>query len=139
MRQAQGTLSIRTQGPGLYEVTEAVAEWLGRQSVTTGLLTVFCRHTSASLTIQENADADVRRDLEDFFAGLAPADQRRYRHTAEGPDDMPAHIRSALTDVQIAIPIADGRLALGTWQGLFLFEHRSRAHQRSLILHVIGE
>lgn len=139
MRQAQGALSIRTQGPGLYEVTEALADWLGRQSVTTGLLTVFCRHTSASLTIQENADVDVRRDLEDFFSGLAPSGDRRYRHTAEGPDDMPAHIRSALTDVQIAIPVADGRLALGTWQGVFLFEHRARAHQRSLILHLIGE
>ena len=139
MKQAHDTLSVHTKGQGLTEVTSEVAEWVGAQGIADGLLTVFCRHTSASLTIQENADPDVQRDLEDFFKKLAPEDPRLYRHTIEGPDDMPAHIRSALTATQLSIPVAGGRMALGTWQGIFLFEHRSRSHGRELALHLIGE
>ena len=139
MQQTQHRLTVRTSGQGLYEVTREIAAWLAGQEIADGLLTVFCRHTSASLTIQENADPDVQRDLEGFFKKLAPEDPRLYRHTAEGPDDMPAHIRSALTDVQLSIPIAGGRMALGTWQGIFLFEHRAQAHERELVLHLIGD
>lgn len=139
MRQIQHRLTVRTSGQGLYEVTDAVAAWLAGHDIADGLLTVFCRHSSASLMIQENADPEVQRDLEDFFKKLAPDDPRLYRHTAEGPDDMPAHIKSALTSVQLSIPVSGGRLALGTWQGIYLFEHRTRAHERELVLHLIGE
>ena len=138
MKQAQHDLTIRTQGQGLYEFTAEVADWLAAQGVPTGLLTVFCRHTSASLTIQENADPDVVRDLDAFFADLAPEDPARYRHRSEGADDMPAHIRSALTDVSLAIPVQGGRMALGTWQGIYLFEHRRAPHTRQLVLHLNG-
>ena len=138
MQQAQHTLRIATRGRGLYEITGELADWLARESVTTGLLTLFCQHTSASLTIQENADPDVRRDLETYFARAVPDDPSLYRHTTEGPDDMPAHIRSALTDVQLAVPISGGRLALGTWQGVYLFEHRTHPHTRRVVLHLIG-
>jgi secondary thiamine-phosphate synthase enzyme len=115
-----------------------VAGWAAGQGMTSGLLTVFCRHTSASLLIQENADPDVRRDLEDHFARLAP-ESAGYRHQDEGPDDMPAHLRTALTQVQLSIPLVAGRLALGTWQGLYLFEHRRRPHRREIVLHLIGD
>jgi len=139
LRQIQDNLTLRTSGQGLYEVTREVAAWVAKTGITDGLLTVFCRHTSASLTIQENADADVQSDLEDFFKKLVPEDPRLYRHTIEGPDDMPAHIKSALTDVQLSIPVTSGRMALGTWQGIYLFEHRAHAHERKLALHLIGE
>ena len=139
MKQAQDTITVGTRGQGLHEVTAEIADWVSRQDIGTGLLTVFCRHTSASLTIQENADADVRRDLEAFFKRLVKEDPSLYRHTTEGPDDMPAHIRSALTDVSLAIPVSGGRLGLGTWQGIYLFEHRARPHQRRLILHLAGD
>ncbi len=139
MKQAQDTITVGTRGQGLHEVTAEIADWVARQDIGTGLLTVFCRHTSASLTIQENADADVRRDLEAFFKKLVKEDPSLYRHTTEGPDDMPAHIRSALTDVSLAIPVSGGRLGLGTWQGIYLFEHRARPHERRLILHLAGE
>ncbi len=139
MKQAQDTITVGTRGQGLHEVTAEIADWVARQDIGTGLLTVFCRHTSASLTIQENADADVRRDLEAFFKKLVKEDPSLYRHTTEGPDDMPAHIRSALTDVSLAIPVSGGRLGLGTWQGIYLFEHRTRPHERRLILHLAGE
>ena len=138
MRQAAHTLTIRTPGEGLHEITREVTAWAAGQGMTTGLLTVFCRHTSASLLIQENADPDVRRDLEDYFARLAP-ESRDYRHQDEGPDDMPAHLRTALTAVQLSIPLVGGRLALGTWQGLYLFEHRSRPHRREVVLHLLGD
>lgn len=138
MKQAQHRLALQTTGQGLYEVTREVAGWVAAQGIVDGLLTLFCRHTSASLTIQENADPDVMRDLESFFKKLAPEDPRLYRHTIEGPDDMPAHIRSALTNVQLSIPISGGRMALGNWQGIFLFEHRTHAHDRSIALHLIG-
>ncbi|MFQ5619839.1 MAG: secondary thiamine-phosphate synthase enzyme YjbQ [Rhodospirillales bacterium] len=139
MKQAQDTITVGTRGQGLHEVTAEIAEWVSRQDIGAGLLTVFCRHTSASLTIQENADADVQRDLEAFFRRLVREDPSLYRHTTEGPDDMPAHIRSALTDVSLTIPVSGGRLGLGTWQGIYLFEHRARPHERRLILHLAGE
>ena len=139
MRQAHHRLSLPGRGPGLHEVTRDIQAWVGEQPVRDGLLTVFVRHTSASLVIQENADPDVQRDLERFFQRLVPEDSRLYRHTAEGPDDMPAHIKGALTQTQLSIPVSGGRLALGTWQGIYLFEHRHRPHRRELALHLIGE
>jgi len=121
------------------EITDRVSGWVQAQSFTVGLLTIFCRHTSASLLIQENASADVRSDIENYFARLAPEDTTAYAHDDEGPDDMPAHLRSALTHVQLSIPLIDNRLVLGTWQGIFLFEHRRRPHARTLALYLAGE
>jgi len=131
-------LRIDTPGAGLHEITREVAAWTAGQAMATGLLTLFCRHTSASLLIQENADPDVARDLQDYFAALAP-ESAAYRHQDEGPDDMPAHLRAALTQVQLSIPLVAGRLALGTWQGIYLFEHRRRPHRREVVLHLIGD
>lgn len=139
MRQASGGIVVSTHGQGLYDVTGETADWLARQDVATGLLTVFLQHTSASLVIQENADPDVLRDLSAFFKSLVPEDERLYRHTSEGPDDMPAHIKAALTATHLSIPVLEGRMALGTWQGLYVFEHRRAAHRRRLVLHVLGE
>ncbi|MDB6090367.1 MAG: hypothetical protein JWN85_3151 [Gammaproteobacteria bacterium] len=139
MRQATTVLKIRTQRRGLLEVTTDVNSWLQDQAMTTGLLTLFCRHTSASLLIQENAAPEVRSDLEAFFEQLAPEDPTRYAHDDEGPDDMPAHLRTALTQVQLSVPVTDGRLALGTWQGIYVFEHRRRGHVREIALHLLGE
>jgi secondary thiamine-phosphate synthase enzyme len=139
MRQAFGEIATRTSGPGLYEVTGDVSAWTASQGIGDGLLTIFLRHTSASLLIQENADPDVRADLEDFFSNLVVRGPANYRHRAEGPDDMPAHIRAALTQTQLSVPIEAGRPALGTWQGIYLFEHRDRPHERRLKLHLIGE
>ena len=116
-----------------------VRDWVNKQKITAGLLTLFCRHTSASLVIQENADPDVRADLETFFETIAPEEPNRYHHDTEGADDMPAHLRATLTQTQLSIPIADGKLVLGTWQGIYLFEHRRSPHQREIVLHVIGE
>jgi len=139
MRQAHTTITVRTRGQGFYDVTGEIAAWVKGQGIASGLLTVFCRHTSASLVIQENADPDVLKDLETFFKRLVKEEPALYRHTTEGPDDMPAHIRSALTQTQLAIPVMGGRLALGTWQAIYLFEHRTQAHARELALHLIGE
>ncbi|HBT43226.1 MAG: secondary thiamine-phosphate synthase enzyme YjbQ [Alphaproteobacteria bacterium] len=139
MRQAQHELDVATDGPGLYEITRDVAAWAAGQGMTTGLLTLYCRHTSASLTIQENADPDVCRDLQTFFERLVKEDPTLYRHTAEGPDDMPAHIRSALTNVQLSVPVTGGQVMLGTWQGIYLFEHRRQAHRRRVLMHLAGE
>jgi secondary thiamine-phosphate synthase enzyme len=139
MQQAIHPLRVSTRGRGLIEITAAVRDWTDKQEIATGLLTLFCRHTSASLVIQENADPDVRADLEAFFDKIAPEDPQRYRHDTEGPDDMPAHLRAALTQSQLSIPIADGDLVLGTWQGIYLFEHRRIPHQREIVLHMIGE
>lgn len=139
MSQAQQTITIRTRGQGLHEVTRDIAAWVAEQGIATGLLTVFCQHTSASMTIQENADPDVRADIETFFLRLVREDPSLYRHTAEGPDDMPAHIRSALTDVSLSIPVGGGRMALGAWQGIYLFEHRQGLHVRKLVLHLAGD
>lgn len=138
MRQAQHELDVATDGPGLYEITRDVAAWAAGQGMTTGLLTLYCRHTSASLTIQENADSDVCRDLVTFFERLVKEDPTLYRHTAEGPDDMPAHIRSALTNVQLSVPMTGGQVMLGAWQGIYLFEHRRQAHRRRVLMHLAG-
>jgi secondary thiamine-phosphate synthase enzyme len=137
VKQFTHQLSIATHGKGLYEFTREVESWVRGRQPQTGLLTLFCRHTSASLLIQENADPDVVADLSDFFTRLVPEDTRLYRHTAEGPDDMTSHIRSALTNTQLVIPIQQGKLALGTWQGIYLFEHRERPHHRSVVLHLL--
>ncbi|WP_321472466.1 secondary thiamine-phosphate synthase enzyme YjbQ [uncultured Paludibaculum sp.] len=139
MRQAIHEFTIRTRGKGLYEFTREVDAWVRGCSLRTGLLTLFCRHTSASLVIQENADPDVQTDLARYFERIAPEDNRQYVHTMEGADDMPAHIRSVLTGVQISIPLIDGRLSLGTWQGIYLFEHRASPHHRGVAAHLLGE
>ena len=137
-RQAQEVLQVQTRGRGFYDVTSEVADWVGGTGIRTGLLTLFLRHTSASLTIQENADPTVLVDLERFFAELVPEGGGRYRHSTEGADDMPAHIRSALTQVHLTIPVENGRMCLGTWQGIYVFEHRARPHSRRLVLQVLG-
>lgn len=138
LRQATHLLDIATAGPGLAEITDPVRRWAESQGMRDGLLTLFCRHTSASLLIQENAAPEVREDLQRFFARIAPEDPGAYAHADEGPDDMPAHLRAALTAAQLAIPLIGGRLALGTWQGVYLFEHRRRPHRRQLALHLLG-
>ncbi|WP_446742573.1 secondary thiamine-phosphate synthase enzyme YjbQ [Silvibacterium acidisoli] len=127
-----------TRGQGLYEFTSDINDWLASQKVQTGLLTVFCRHTSASLLVQENADPTVQHDIKAYFSRIAPEDGP-YIHNYEGSDDMPAHLKTALTQVQLSIPIVTGSLVLGTWQGVYLFEHRVRPHRREIVLHVIGE
>ena len=139
MKQATHHLTLEPRGRGLFEVTDQIAAWLAGQSVNEGLLTLFIRHSSASILIQENGDADVRRDIETFFDNLVPEGAGLYRHKMEGPDDMPAHIKGALTQTQLAIPVGGGRMSLGTWQGVYLFEHRTQAQRRELILHLIGE
>lgn len=139
MRQAIHEFEIRTAGRGLVEVTRVVCAWVGACGVREGLLTLHVRHTSASLVIQENADPEVQRDLERFFASLVPDGDPRFRHTCEGPDDMPAHVRSALTATTLSIPVLDGRPALGTWQGIYLYEHRTHAHHRRIAAHVLGD
>jgi secondary thiamine-phosphate synthase enzyme len=136
-RQASGQLRVDTRGQGFVEITDAVARWVAGTGIGHGLLTVFCRHTSASLVIQENADPDVRRDLLTAFDRLAPRNAG-YVHATEGPDDMPAHIRTVLSGVSLSIPVVEGRMALGTWQGIYLAEHRDRPHCRDLIFHLIG-
>ena len=138
MQQATHTLTIKTSGRGFTEMTPEIARWLAQRTATTGLLTIFCRHTSASLLIQENADPDVLKDLEAFFERLVPEEAGRYIHDAEGPDDMPSHIRAALTQTQLSIPIASGKMVLGTWQGIYLFEHRRAPHRREIVLHLIS-
>ena len=138
MRQAVDILSFHTNGRGLFEITETVSRWVAEQGMTDGLLTVFCRHTSASLLIQENAAPEVRSDLEAFFERLAPESPGRYAHDDEGPDDMPAHIRAALTQVQVSVPLIHAKLALGAWQGIYLFEHRRRPHAREIAVHLLG-
>jgi len=139
MKQSTKRLEVSTRGKGLYEISDQVIGWVRETSIKTGLLTVFIQHTSASLTIQENADPDVIADLNDHFSRLAPEDNKLYRHTVEGPDDMPAHIRAALTDTELSIPVIDGRPVLGTWQGIYVFEHRRAAHRRKVVLHLLGE
>lgn len=131
-------MEIASPGQGLHDITGEVRRWVDAQEMTEGLLTLFCRHTSASLLIQENAAPAARRDLEAYFARIAPEDPAAYEHGDEGPDDMPAHLRAALTQIQLSIPLIGGTLALGTWQGLYLFEHRRRPHRRRLALHLIG-
>jgi secondary thiamine-phosphate synthase enzyme len=132
-------LTVSTRGKGLYEITREIAQWLAALGAAAGLVTVFVQHTSASLLIQENADPDVKADLNAFFSRLAPEDNRLYEHTIEGPDDMPAHIRAALTATQLSIPVENGRMSLGTWQGVYLFEHRTSPHRRTVLLQFLGE
>jgi secondary thiamine-phosphate synthase enzyme len=139
MTQAQAIIAVRTAGRGLVEVTREIAAWVGGQTIGQGLLTVFIRHTSASLLIQENAAPEVRTDLENFMERLVPEDPALYAHDDEGPDDMPSHIRSALTQTHLAIPVDGGKLLLGTWQGIYVFEHRRAPHRRELVLHLAGE
>jgi len=139
MRQSNREFAIGTRGKGLYEFTGELLAWVRESGVHQGLLTLHVRHTSASLVIQENADPEVQRDLERFFARLVPNGDRLFRHTSEGPDDMPAHVRSALTSTTLSIPIVDGAPALGTWQGIYLYEHRDHPHGRRVVAHVIGE
>ncbi len=139
MRQASHLLSIRTERQGLLDITGRVTGWTDEQAYSMGLLTVFCRHTSASLLIQENAARAVRTDLEAYFARLVPEDPHAYQHDDEGSDDMPAHIRTALTQIHLSIPLLDGKLLLGTWQGIYLFEHRRIPHTRTLALYLSGE
>ena len=131
-------LRIHPNRRGLSEITESVRGWVSKQGIASGMLTLFCRHTSASLLIQENAARAVRNDLEKFFDELAPEGEH-YEHDDEGPDDMPAHLKTALTQVQLSVPVTDGRMMLGTWQGIYLFEHRTRPHARQIVIHVVGE
>jgi secondary thiamine-phosphate synthase enzyme len=139
MRQSQFVLQLRPTRRGLTEFTDAVRGWVSRQEISAGLLTLFCRHTSASLLIQENAARAVRNDLEKFFDEIAPEGDDLYEHDDEGPDDMPAHLKTALTQVQLSVPVMDGKLMLGTWQGIYLFEHRARPSPREIVLHLAGE
>ncbi len=139
MRQAQHTLTVEAPAQGLVEITGDIAAWLAGRDIRAGLLTVFIRHTSASILIQENADPAVQRDLERFFSDIAPEDAALYSHTSEGPDDMPAHIKGALTQTQLSIPVQDGKPMLGAWQGIYLFEHRRIPRPRELVLHLIGD
>ena len=138
MRQEMKRLTVRTPGQGLHECTDAICRWVADTGIATGVLTIFIRHTSASLVIQENAAPAARRDLERYFARIAP-ESGEYEHDDEGPDDMPAHLRAALTQVSLSIPVMEGRPALGTWQGVYVFEHRRAPHARTLVLHVMGE
>lgn len=139
MRQSHGDLRLTTRGKGLYNITREVRRWLASQSVVSGLLTVFIPHTSASLTIQENTDPDVLRDLSEFFERLVPESTPWFRHTMEGPDDMPSHIRSSLTSTSLSIPVRGGSPALGIWQAVYVFEHRADPQDRAVLLHFIGE
>ena len=139
MKQYQQALRVRTQGKSLHKITSKVNSYVAESGIKTGLCIVFVRHTSASLIIQENADPDVLVDLENFMAKLVPEDGRSYIHSAEGPDDMPAHIRSILTKTSEQIPVAGGRLVLGTWQGIYLWEHCQRSHNREIVVHISGE
>jgi len=139
LRQATHEITVSTRGRGLYEFTNEVSAWVAKNRFQNGLLTLHLRHTSASLLIQENADPDVRRDLEEFFARLVPDGDPLFVHTAEGDDDMPAHIRTALTTVNLSIPVINAKLALGTWQGIYLWEHRQAPHSRRVSMHLIGE
>jgi secondary thiamine-phosphate synthase enzyme len=135
--QQVGEISVTTRGKGLYDITKEVAKWTAARTEGIALLTLFCRHTSASLTIQENYDPDVVSDIARFFERLVPENPRDYEHTLEGPDDMPAHIRTVLSGVNLSIPVVNGKLSLGTWQGIYLFEHRRQPHTRSVVLHLL--
>ena len=139
LRQSNGCLHVTASSQGLHEITGDVKSWLADQDIGLGLLTLFCRHTSASLLIQENAAPAARRDLEAYFARIAPENPSLYSHDDEGADDMPAHLRTALTQSQLSIPVEDGRMLLGTWQGIYLFEHRREPSEREIILHLVGE
>jgi len=138
LSQQSHSIAVSTSGPGLTDITREVETFVSGAKISEGLLTLFLRHTSASLLIQENADADVLRDLENFFSRLVSRDQNLYRHQTEGPDDMPAHIRSALTQTSLSIPVKEGAPALGVWQAIYLFEHRDAPHEREVVMHIVG-
>tara|TARA_Y100000780_G_C13581289_1_gene376832 strand:+ start:223 stop:636 length:414 start_codon:yes stop_codon:yes gene_type:complete len=137
MEQYIETISLATKGQGLYEITSKISEWLSKQKIKKGLLTIFLQHTSCSLIIQENADPDVKKDLKKFFDQIAP-ESNNYNHQSEGPDDMPAHIKSSLMQTHLSIPIENNQMVLGTWQGVYIFEHRNKSHNRKIKLHCIG-
>ena len=139
MKQHATEIVVTSHGPGMIEVTDRVVAWVSATQVATGLLALHVKHTSASLLIQENADPEVRRDFERFMRRLVPEGDPLFRHTSEGPDDMPAHVRAALTATTLSIPVADGAPALGTWQGIYLYEHRRQPHTRRIAAHLIGE
>jgi secondary thiamine-phosphate synthase enzyme len=139
MRQVHNTLTVQTPGRGLLMCTREVSQWLQDIGARDGLLTLFIQHTSASLLVQENADPDVRADLERFFARLVKDGDPLFVHDAEGPDDMPSHVRAALTQTQLSVPVTHGRMALGTWQGIYVYEHRTRGHARHVVMHFLGE
>ena len=139
MKQAHGDLIAATRGKGLYDITQVVRQWVLKQGIASGVLTVFLQHTTASLTIQENADPDVQRDMADFFDCLVPDATPWFRHTLEGADDMPSHIRASLTSASLSIPVRGGAPALGTWQAIYVFEHRVTPHRRRVLLHLIGD
>jgi secondary thiamine-phosphate synthase enzyme len=139
MRQSHTVLDVPTPGRGLVEITRPVSQWVATTGFDSGLLTLFIRHTSASLLIQENADPAVQRDLERFLARLVPDGDPLFEHRSEGADDMPAHVRGALTATQLGVPLLEGRLALGTWQGIYVYEHRRRGHGRQVVLHLVGD
>ncbi|MES1260499.1 MAG: secondary thiamine-phosphate synthase enzyme YjbQ [Acidobacteriota bacterium] len=139
MKQAHGELEVATRGKGFYDISRDVRHWVAKQQIASGVLTVFLQHTSASLTIQENADPDVRRDLLEYFERLVPEATPWFRHTLEGPDDMPSHIRASLTSASLSIPVRGGAPALGTWQAIYVFEHRTGRERRKVLLHLIGE
>jgi secondary thiamine-phosphate synthase enzyme len=139
LRQLNTVLRTQTRGRGLTDITDRISAWVSESKLRDGLLTLFIRHTSASLLIQENADPEVRSDLERFLARLVPDGDPLFEHTTEGPDDMPAHVRAALTQTQLSVPVTNGRLMLGTWQGIYLYEHRHGSHPRDVVLHLIGE
>jgi secondary thiamine-phosphate synthase enzyme len=139
MKQSATEINISTKGRGFIEVSGPIRDWVDRQGIKTGLLTIFIKHTSASLLIQENADSDVLLDMETFFRGLVKDGDHRFRHTLEGPDDMSAHIRCALTQTHLSIPVLSGRISLGTWQGIYIYEHRTSRQNRVLTLHLLGE
>lgn len=139
MKQAHGEVVVSTRGKGLVNITREVRRWVAEQGIANGLLTVFIRHTSAGLTIQENADPDVLSDMTDFFERLVPESTPWFRHTTEGPDDMPAHIRTTLTSASLSVPVRGGLPALGMWQAIYVFEHRAVPHRRQVLLHLIGE
>ncbi len=139
MKQVTHRFFVTTEGKGLHNINQTIVNWVDAEGIESGILTVFLRHTSASLIIQENADPDVLADLNDFFNRLVPDGDPKFKHRSEGPDDMSAHIRTALTQTQLSVPIIDGNLALGTWQDIYLFEHRSSPHRREVVLHLSGE
>jgi len=139
LRQWSGSIDVTAPRRGLHDITYEVERWVAERAVQSGLLTLFCRHTSASLLVQENAAPAARRDLETYFERVAPENPALYTHNDEGPDDMPAHLRSALTQTQLSIPVANGRMVLGTWQGIYLFEHRREPSRRQIALHAVGE
>ena len=139
MQQQTSKVTVETNRPGLYELTKDIVTFVEASPIETGLLTLFCQHTSASLLIQENADPTVQQDLQNFFSRLVPEDRKMYLHKSEGLDDMPAHIKSALTQTSLSVPIGKGKPLLGTWQGIYLFEHRNRPHQRTVLIHLLGD